>query len=88
MANLKKPIRMCIVCRSKENKNSMLRLQCKSSKLIKFDGFGRSFYMCKECQNKTLENIELKRIEKTLFRECKNKDEYIVQLKEILTHVR
>lgn len=88
MANLKKPIRMCIVCRSKEEKNSMLRLQCKDSKLISFDGFGRSFYMCKECQNKALENIEIKRIEKTLYRECKNKDEYIVQLKEILTHVR
>lgn len=88
MANLKKPIRMCIVCRSKNEKAFLLRLQCKDSKLKSFDGFGRSFYMCEECQNKVLNDIETKRIEKALFRECKNKDEYIVQLKEILTHVR
>lgn len=88
MPNLKKPIRMCIVCRSREEKNSMLRLQCKDSKLLNYDGFGRSFYMCSGCQNKILEGIETKRIEKALYRECKNKDEYIVQLKEILTHVR
>lgn len=88
MPNLKKTVRMCIVCRSKEEQNSMLRLQCKNTKLLKFDGFGRSFYMCRTCQDKVLGDIETKRIEKTLFRECKNKDEYIVQLKEILTHGR
>jgi len=88
LAKLKNPIRMCISCRNRKEQNLLLRLQCKDYKLLKYDGFGRSFYICEECQDKTLQNIEIKKIKKALFRECKKKDEYIVQLKEILTHVR
>jgi len=59
---------------------------------VLFDNNGRSFYICNDCIS-TLERTQnnqkdFKKIEKALFRECKNKDDYIGQLKEILTHVR
>jgi len=47
----KKPIRMCIVCKNRFYQNELNRLQCKNSKLIKWEGKGRSFYICKECIN-------------------------------------
>lgn len=87
MAKLKKPLRMCIVCRDRLYKEHLLRLKNDDKKLVLYNDYGRSFYICKECINKTLE-AETKKVEKALFREFKNKDEYIVQLKEILTHVR
>ena len=82
MANLKKPIRMCACCRTRNQKNSMIRLQCKEKKLQFFDGIGRSFYICNDCLDTE------KRLEKTLYRECKNKDGYLTQLKEMLIYVR
>ncbi|WP_428026308.1 DUF448 domain-containing protein [Arcobacter sp.] len=88
MAKLEKPIRTCVVCRNKLTKENLIRLQCKDYKLISFDGIGRSFYICNECQEKALTDMETKKIEKALFRQCKKKDEYLVQLKEIITHVR
>jgi len=96
LANLKKPLRMCITCRVRLEKSKLLRLQCKNKKLVRFSGDGRSFYICNECidnglkQNLNLQknNILEKKIEKALYRECKNKDDYIFQLKEILTDVR
>ena len=77
-------------------KTKLLRLQCKNKKLVQFNGDGRSFYICFECINNGLKenlspqknNILEKKIEKALYKECKNKDEYIFQLKEILTNVR
>jgi len=59
------------------------RLQCKDKKLIPFSGIGRSFYICDSC----LEDDTTK-VEKALYRHCKNKDEYIVQLREILANGR
>lgn len=96
MANLGKPLRMCIVCRHKFGKIELLRLQCKNKKLVLFDGDGRSFYICYDCtdkgfkflDNQSKNNIFEKKIEKALYKQCKNKDEYIFQLKEILTDVR
>lgn len=96
MAKLEKPVRMCIVCRQRFGKTELLRLQCKNKKLVQFCGDGRSFYICYGCIDTGLKNNETqsknnvfeKKIEKALFRECKNKDEYIFQLKEILTDVR
>ena len=89
MANLRRPIRMCVVCRNRSEKENLLRLKCENKKLVSFNGYGRSFYICKSCLELAFDNEkDLKRLEKTLYRECKNKDEYIVQLKEILTHVR
>jgi uncharacterized protein len=92
LAILKEPIRTCIICRGKFSKNELLRLKCEDKKLILFDGNGRSFYICKDCISVIKQEQDnqknYKRIEKALFRECKNKDDYIGQLKEILTHVR
>jgi len=87
LANLKRPLRMCIVCRSRLGKENLLRLKCEDKKLVPFNGYGRSFYICNQCLDENLEQ-ETKKLEKALYRECKNKDEYIVQLKEILTYVR
>lgn len=82
MTFLKKPIRMCIVCRIRTEQKKLIRLRCSNKKLILFDGNGRSFYICSEC----IKNE--KKLEKSLYRECKNKDAYIMQLKEILVDVR
>jgi predicted RNA-binding protein YlxR (DUF448 family) len=72
-----KPIRTCIKCRSKLSQNILQRLQCIDKKLIPFTGSGRSFYICERClQNKDT-------LEKVLYKQCKNKDDYISQLEEI-----
>ena len=92
MAILKKPTRTCIICRGKFEQNDMLRLKCKEKKLVLFDNNGRSFYICNDClsiiEDSQNNQKDFKKLEKALFRECKNKDDYIGQLKEILTHVR
>ncbi|MCI5969355.1 DUF448 domain-containing protein [Helicobacter sp.] len=44
-------VRMCIVCRGRFPQKSLLRLQYQNSKLQAFKGFGRSFYVCQNCQN-------------------------------------
>ena len=92
MTILKKPIRTCIVCRQKFEQNMLLRFKQKDKKLYSYDNNGRSFYICKECisflEDENINSKNYKNLEKALFRECKNKDNYIGQLKEILTHVR
>ena len=79
---LKISVRTCVVCRSKLPQKTLNRLQCQNKKLIKFTGMGRSFYICNDC----LQNE--KTVEKALYRQCKNKDEYIVQLREIVANGR
>ncbi|RXJ87436.1 DUF448 domain-containing protein [Arcobacter sp. CECT 8985] len=92
MAELKRPLRTCIVCRAKLEKEELLRLKCENKKLLKYDNYGRSFYICYSCMQhldaKELNSKENKKIQKALCFQCKNKDEYLVQLKEILTDVR
>lgn len=78
-----KPIRTCISCRKKQEQNLLNRFQCKEKKLSKFTGYGRSFYICAECLSASDTKLE-----KALYRQCKNKDEYIVQLKEIVANGR
>jgi len=89
---LKEPIRTCVICRGKYPQNELLRLKCEDKKLVPYDNYGRSFYICNDCisilKNSQNNQKDFKKIEKALFRECKNKDDYIGQLKEILTHVR
>ncbi|ANV98124.1 hypothetical protein BBW65_04605 [Helicobacter enhydrae] len=46
-----KSMRMCICCRLREQQKKMLRLSLKDGKIIVFEGFGRSFYVCEECLN-------------------------------------
>ncbi len=91
MANLKETLRMCIVCRDRCEQKSMLRLINQDKKIGYYNGSGRSFYICSSCLNGVkLESTtkEYKKLEKALFREYKNKDNYVEQLKEILTDVR
>jgi len=79
---LKISVRTCIVCRIKLSQQILNRIQCQDKKLTKFTGSGRSFYICNDC----LQNE--KKVEKALYRQCKNKDEYIVQLREIVANGR
>jgi predicted RNA-binding protein YlxR (DUF448 family) len=61
-------IRMCVVCRERDNRDKMVRLQCKNREVLPFSGVGRSFYICKSCINsKKLDKIIQKicRIDKT-----------------------
>ncbi len=92
MTILKEPIRTCVICRGKYPQNDLLRLKCEDKKLVPYDYYGRSFYICNDCisilKDSQINQKDFKKIEKALFRECKNKDDYIGQLKEILTHVR
>ncbi len=44
------PIRMCVVCRGRFPQAQLIRLQYKDSALIRFQGKGRSFYLCPHCK--------------------------------------
>ena len=46
-----KPVRMCIVCRQKFLQDKLIRIQCVEGKLVKWQGYGRSFYICPECKD-------------------------------------
>lgn len=45
------PIRMCVLCRERFSKDALFRLQYQNSRLQVFSGVGRSFYVCKNCQD-------------------------------------
>ena len=79
---LKLTIRTCVSCRGKFAQKTLNRLQCTDKKLTKYTGNGRSFYVCNDCLKQT------DKLEKALYRHCKNKDNYIVQLKEIFANGR
>lgn len=78
MSNIEKPIRMCVACRGKFNKDELLRLQCIDKNLIQYDGTGRSFYLCDVCCDDT------KRVINSIYRQCKNKADYKEKLKEMV----
>ena len=91
MPSLKKTLRTCVVCRGKFEQKELLRLKCEDKELLFYNNSGRSFYICNECKKLLKEDIsgkDYKRIEKSLCKECKNKDKYVTQLKEMLTDVR
>ena len=91
MPSLKKTLRTCVVCRGKFEQKELLRLKCEEKNLLFYNNFGRSFYICRECENLLQTDIngkEYKKIEKSLCKECRNKDKYVIQLKEMLTDVR
>jgi predicted RNA-binding protein YlxR (DUF448 family) len=69
----------------------LLRLKCEDKKLLLYNNYGRSFYICCDCEKLLQADIngkDFKKIEKSLCKECKNKDKYVTQLKEMLTDVR
>ncbi|MBL0721258.1 MAG: DUF448 domain-containing protein [Sulfurovum sp.] len=47
----KKPSRMCISCRQKIIRITMVRLQQKEQSILTYQGKGRSFYLCNKCIN-------------------------------------
>ena len=71
-------IRMCVVCRERIYQDDMHRLQCKNGELIKFSGEGRSFYICKNCENS-------KKLDKIIKKICK-KNINIEKIKEIIIY--
>ncbi|MDA3969403.1 DUF448 domain-containing protein [Helicobacter ibis] len=77
------PTRMCIKCRNRLLQCELIRLQYINSKLIKFSGFGRSFYICHTCK-------ESKNTSDILLRVCKidkkYKDQINQELKELLIY--
>ena len=84
-------LRTCVVCKGKFEQKELLRLKCEDKKLLFYNNYGRSFYICSDCENILQSDIngkDFKRIEKALCRECKNKDKYVIQLEEILLDVR
>jgi predicted RNA-binding protein YlxR (DUF448 family) len=91
LTNLKRTLRTCIVCRGKKDQKELFRLKCEDKKLVPYNNYGRSFYICNDCIEVLQSDINqkaYKKIEKSLCRECKNKDKYVEQLKEMLTDVR
>ena len=79
---LKISIRTCVSCKEKSSQSLLNRLQCKEKKLYSFTGIGRSFYLCNKCLQ------DENKLKKILCKNCKNKDDYIVQLREILRNGR
>jgi len=69
---------MCIGCRVRLPQKELVRLSCKDKELQKYLGFGRSFYLCKECI-KEGEKV----LKKALSRACK-KEIKINNLEKIL----
>lgn len=71
--------RMCVVCRQKFLQSTMMRLCEEDERIEVFCGFGRSFYLCKECAEKP------KSVERILKSRKLNTQENQHQLKEIIT---
>ena len=46
---IKKPVRMCILCRTRLCKSDLVRLQYQHQKIINYSYESRSFYACKDC---------------------------------------
>ncbi|EES90187.1 DUF448 domain-containing protein [Helicobacter canadensis] len=74
------PIRMCVVCRERFEQRQLIRLQYKDSKLSLFNGQGRSFYICKNCQNTP-------KLINSIARICKIDKKYKENLKESLKEI-
>ena len=78
MKIIEKQIRTCISCRNKFFQKDLLRLQCINNTIVSFTGKTRSFYLCDDCTTNE------KKVIKSLYKQCKNKADYIKQLKEIV----
>ncbi|MEA1913984.1 MAG: hypothetical protein U9N30_01580 [Campylobacterota bacterium] len=82
MAKLNTTVRTCVVCRKKIEQQQLHRLRCVDKKLVPFKHDGRSFYICTLCIH------EEKKLHKALKQQCRNNDDYVHQLKEIIEYVR
>jgi predicted RNA-binding protein YlxR (DUF448 family) len=79
-----KPVRMCISCRVRDIQDNLFRLQCREGFLENYEGFGRSFYICKNCLE------EEKKVLKAIMRQCRSgeRDKFTSRLKEIIADDR
>jgi len=77
------PIRMCISCRKRELQKKLIRLRQDGNKIDYHKGFGRSFYLCKEC---LLEDKHL--LKKIVGRLKLNKEKAEEFFKELKSNVK
>ncbi len=73
------PVRMCVSCRKRNPQQKLYRLQKDGSILVKYQGFGRSFYLCKVCLNS-------KHIEKKIAGRMKLDIESVEKLLDLLRY--
>jgi predicted RNA-binding protein YlxR (DUF448 family) len=66
-------IRMCIGCRERFEQKTLKRFKCENRQILRFDGVGRSFYICENC-------INSKKIDSKIFGLCKSKIENIREI--------
>ena len=60
-------LRTCVVCKGKFEQKELLRLKCEDKKLLFYNNYGRSFYICSDCENILQSDIngkDFKRIDK------------------------
>jgi len=78
------PTRMCISCRGRFSQSELLRLSCLDGEIGQFSGYGRSFYLCRVCQQ------DQKILSKALMRYCRTnqREQLMNKLKEIITDDR
>jgi predicted RNA-binding protein YlxR (DUF448 family) len=66
MSKLKKPIRMCIICRGRFEQNTLTRFQVNRGKIIPFLKIGRSSYICDDCMSE--DNKKIVRVMNSKFK--------------------
>ena len=74
------PIRMCIACRTRHPKNSLIRLKQEGGNVIAFNGSGRSFYLCGIC------SINEKKIKGLVKRFKQDEEQFTKLLKELINN--
>lgn len=60
-----KPIRMCIICKSRKNQSELKRFQVNINEVLFSFNSGRSMYLCNECLCKN-ENDFIKALQKII----------------------
>lgn len=68
---------MCIACRSRLPQNNLIRLKQVNNHIVRYDGIGRSFYLCDECSTNE------KKIKGLIKRFKENEERLVELLKEL-----
>jgi len=76
--NKQQPIRMCLSCRQRKLRKSMVRLEQEGQDIFAYRGQGRSFYICRECINNE------KKIKGLTKRFKQDRERFIKFLKELV----
>ncbi|RDU74605.1 DUF448 domain-containing protein [Helicobacter anseris] len=74
-----KPIRMCVVCRTRFIQRELIRLKVLNEKLVFFDGFGRSIYLCVDCLGDLKVHHKLQKLKQI----SKDKEQLYLNIQEI-----